>query len=305
VIGSQGTATTIFRRARELGIATVLDYPIAHYTFTERVLEEEARLVPEYADTIRVRTFPDWVKRRYAEEIATADRIVMVSADHQQNFAEAGIDPARTFIVPWYVNSELFTPPEHPEDRVFRVAFMGELSQRKGLSYLIDGFERAGLPDAELVLIGRAHARGPWLGKDRVRHVGALAHFALPEVLRGCHVTAMPSLVEGFPVSVLEGMACGLPAIVSENIGRSIVADGEDGFVVPIRDPEAIAERLRQLHDDTQLRGRMSLAARAKAETFTRERNHEALREGVGELLAERRGPGGTRPERAGVRPGS
>jgi alpha-maltose-1-phosphate synthase len=288
VIGSQGTTTSIFRRAGELGIGKVLDYPIAHYAFTERTLQEEARLVPEYADTMLVTGYPDWVRRRYAEEIAAADRIIMVSEAHQRNFAEAGVDPERTFIVHWYVNTELFTPPVDEETDVFRVAFMGELSQRKGLSYLIDGFARAGLDDAELVLIGGARGSRPWAGRPGVRHVPPMANFLLPDVLRTCHAIALPSLVEGFPVSVLEAMACGLPAIISENIGDDIVEEGVDGFVVPIRDPDAIAERLRRLHADTTLRRSMARAARAKAETFTRERNHAEMRAGVEALLTSR-----------------
>jgi glycosyltransferase involved in cell wall biosynthesis len=112
-----------------------------------------------------------------------------------------------------------------------------------------------------------------------------MPNFMLPDVLRSCHVMALPSLVEGFPVSVLEAMACGLPAIISENIGGDIVEDGREGFVVPIRDPDAIAERLRLLHADSARRREMARAARAKAETFTEERNHEALRAGVRELL--------------------
>ena len=289
VIGSQGTARMIFRRAGALGIAKVLDYPIAHFASTEAILAEEARLVPEYAPTMRVYRYPDWLRRRYVAEIEMADRIIMVSRYHQDNFAAAGIDPARTFIVPWSVDSRLFTPPEQEEVGVFRVVLLGELSQRKGLSYLIDGFERAGLADSELVLIGRSHVvNGPWTGRANVRHVRPVAHFMLPELLRTCHVIALPSLVEGFPVSILEGMACGLPAIISENLGYDIVEDGRDGWVVPIRDPDAIAERLRILHSDTAKRREMGRSARAKAETFTKERNHEALRAGVRELLAAR-----------------
>jgi glycosyltransferase involved in cell wall biosynthesis len=288
VIGSQGTTTSIFRRAGELGIGKVLDYPIAHYEFTERTLQEEARLVPEYADTMLVTGYPDWVRRRYAEEIAAADRIIMVSEAHQRNFTEAGVDPERTFIVHWYVNTELFTPPAVEETDMFRVAFMGELSQRKGLSYLIDGFARAGLDDAELVLIGGARGSRPWAGRRGVRHVPPMANFLLPDVLRTCHAIALPSLVEGFPVSVLEGMACGLPAVISENIGDDVVEEGVDGFIVPIRDPDAIAERLRKLHADTEVRRSMARAARAKAETFTRERNHAEMRAGVEALLTSR-----------------
>jgi glycosyltransferase involved in cell wall biosynthesis len=289
VLGYQGATTATFRRARELGIATVLDYPIAHYAVTEALLEEEARLVPEYASTLRVQRYPEWIRERYVEEIATADRIIMVSGHHRKTFEEAGVDPARTFILPWYVDCELFSPAEQPPDGPFRIAFLGQITQRKGISYLVEGFRRAKLDDAELVLIGQPIGDRPWEGTTGVRHVPPMPRFMLPEQLRECHVIALPSLVEGFPISVLEGMACGLPAIVSENIGHDFVTDGANGYVVPIRDPDAIAERLQTLHADSARRREMALAARATAERFTRENYRDALWSGVEELLSERR----------------
>jgi glycosyltransferase involved in cell wall biosynthesis len=294
VLGYQGATTTTFRRARELGIATVLDYPIAHYEVAERVLTEEARLVPEYASTLRVQRYPEWIRERYIEEIATADRIVMVSEHHLKTFEEAGVDPARTFIVPWYIDTELFSPGDDGDrdDGTFRVAFLGEITQRKGISYLVEGFRRAGLADSELVLIGRAPGvrPWPWEGTPRLRHVPPMPRFMLPETLRTCHAVVLPSLVEGFPISVLEGMACGLVPIVSANIGDEFIEDGVNGYVVPIRDPNAIAERLTDLHADGERRRAMAVAARATAEQFTRERYENALWSGVEELLAERAG---------------
>ncbi len=289
VLGYQGATTSTFRRARELGVSTVLDYPIAHYAITEALLEEEARLVPEYASTLRVQRYPEWLRRRYVEEMALADRIIMVSEHHKRGFVAAGVDPARLFTVPWYVDCDLFAPANVEHDGPFRIAFLGQITQRKGLSYLIDGFARAGLSDAELVLIGApVGTTRAWIDKPGVRHVPPMARFMLPETLRTCHVIALPSLVEGFPISVLEGMACGLPPIISENLGRDFIEDGVDGFVVPIRDPDAIAERLRTLHADTAGRRRMALAARAKAEQFTRARYRRNLTDGVAQLLQER-----------------
>jgi starch synthase len=290
VLGYQGATTTTFRRARQLGIKTVLDYPIAHYEFTERTLQEEAQLVPEYAPTLRVQRYPEWIKQRYVEEINTADRIIMVSEHHTKTFVDAGVDPKRTFVVPWYIDAELFSPaPDGTEtDDIFRVAFLGQITQRKGISYLVEGFKRAALSDAELVLIGAPIGDSqPWANTPGIRHIPPMARFLLPEQLRKCHVVALPSLVEGFPISALEGMACGLPAIISENLGHDIVQDGIDGFVVPIRDPDAIAERLQQLHADTARRAQMAKAARAKAAGFTLEHYRQCLIEGFERMLEE------------------
>ena len=55
-----------------------------------------------------------------------------------------------------------------------------------------------------------------------------------------------------------QAMACGCPVIASENTGaRDLFTDGEEGFIVPIRDVDALTQRLQQLADDPQLRERM------------------------------------------------
>ena len=64
---------------------------------------------------------------------------------------------------------------------------------------------------------------------------------------------------------VNEALASGLPSIVTPNSG-SIVRDGVEGFVVPIRDADAIAGRLALLADDPVARQRMGKAARSRAE---------------------------------------
>ena len=63
-------------------------------------------------------------------------------------------------------------------------------------------------------------------------------------------------------------MACGVPVITTPNCG-SVVRDGIDGFIVPIRDAEAIADRIELLLADRALRARMGRNARARAREFT------------------------------------
>ncbi|MBO0768208.1 MAG: glycosyltransferase family 4 protein, partial [Solirubrobacterales bacterium] len=173
------------------------------------------------------------------------------------------------------------------EDR-FRVIFCGQITQRKGISYLVEGFKRAGLPNAELLfvgmLIGGPH---PWLGEPNIRHVGPLTRHQLPEVLRSGHVGVLPSLIEGYGATVVEGMACGLPAIVTPNtLADDVVEHDVDGWVVPIRDPDAIAAKLTLLYEDRELQRRMAKAARAKAEQYPWSRYGEALRSGIGRILS-------------------
>jgi alpha-maltose-1-phosphate synthase len=79
------------------------------------------------------------------------------------------------------------------------------------------------------------------------------------------HVMVLPSVEEGLALVQAQAMACGCPLISSTNTGgEDLFTDGVEGFVVPIRSPEAIAARLQQLADDAALQQRMSEAALAR-----------------------------------------
>jgi glycosyltransferase involved in cell wall biosynthesis len=90
------------------------------------------------------------------------------------------------------------------------------------------------------------------------------------ELVQGLDVFALTSLAhsEGMPTAILEAMACGKP-VVSTDVGsvRELVEDGVSGFVVPPRNPEALAAAILRLLDDAELREQMGAAGRARAES--------------------------------------
>ena len=287
VVGYQGTCVRTFRVAEKRRVARILDYPIAHYHVCEELLSEEVNRVPAYAGTMQGHQIETWRKRRYEEEIATADRIIMVSSYHRQTFEAMGIEPERLFMAHFGVDLELFRPAPPRTDGPFRVLFCGQITQRKGISYLVEAFRCAELKNAELVFVGRpVGGPHPWLEEARVRHLPAMPRPQLAEVYRSADVIVLPSLIEGFPSTPLEAMACGVPAIVSEHtFGHDVIEDGVDGWVTPIRDADSIASHLRTLYEDRDLLRRMGLAARRKAEQFSWTRYGEALRTGIGSLV--------------------
>ncbi|MEM1318211.1 MAG: glycosyltransferase family 4 protein, partial [Pseudomonadota bacterium] len=80
-------------------------------------------------------------------------------------------------------------------------------------------------------------------------------------------IYVLPSYREGTPRSVLEAMACGRPVITTDAPGcRETVREGETGFLVPVRDVDALANRMRDLGADSDLGARMGVAGRAFAE---------------------------------------
>lgn len=90
----------------------------------------------------------------------------------------------------------------------------------------------------------------------------------IKELLRQCHIFAFPSYyMEGLPKSLIEACAIGRPIVTTDNIGcRDVVEDGVNGFLVPVKDAGALAEKLKVLIEDKELRDEMGRAARKIAE---------------------------------------
>ena len=83
------------------------------------------------------------------------------------------------------------------------------------------------------------------------------------ELMSVMDVFALPSWREGMPRSAIEAAASGLPLVLTDIRGcREVVRDGVEGLLVPVRDPEALADAITRLLEDSGLRSRMGAAAR-------------------------------------------
>jgi glycosyltransferase involved in cell wall biosynthesis len=217
-------------------------------------------------------TGPSEPSAELLDELTRADVHVAQSAFAERSLIEHGVEPGRIFRMPLGVDAERFRPAEG--DRPpgpFRALFAGHMSVRKGVHHLLAAWQAASLKDAELLFAG--------VPKDRyildlvarqpagIRYLGFVPNARLHETYQSADVFVFPSLAEGGVYVIYEALAAGLPCIVSANAG-SAVRDGIEGFVVPVGDTEAIADRLRRLAEDDALRWRMSAAARARGERF-------------------------------------
>jgi len=189
------------------------------------------------------------------------------------------------------VRSELGIPPGVP-----LVGEVARLCDVKGQRELIEAI--ASVPEARLVLVGVDLERGgafqaelereaERLGvRDRVAFAGRRDDAA--ELLGQLDVVALPSSTEGLPVVLLEAMAR-RRAVVATPVGGTpeLVADGETGLLVPPRDPRALAEAIRRLLADPELRGRMGEAGhRRVAERFSAEEMCRRVLELYDEVVA-------------------
>lgn len=269
VVASYGTGRYAFEAIKRAGGRAVLSYPIAHNTFQARLYAEEAERAPEFAAALpRLAALPAEYSERLDIECALADRILVGSSFVRDSFLSLGFDPGKLAVTPYGVDTERFAPPATPRrSATFRVLFVGQIGQRKGMSYLLEAYRLFRRPDSELHIVG-SYVPGHEVYRgyaDLYRHTPHVPQAALPALLHEADVFVFPSLVEGMPLVVLEAMASGLPVIATPNGPGDIVRDGIDGFLVPIRDPQAIAARLEQLYADPALRESMGRQAREQA----------------------------------------
>lgn len=267
---TNGAAQLPLERARALEVRSWLDCPTAHHRYAWRLLREEIRLQPDFAATMQYPVSSPALTRQLDEEIALADDLIVLSNFQARTFEEEGVDGSRLNVLPLGVDVELFRPARRTRQETFTIGFVGQVTQRKGISYLLAAFEAVRASGTRLLMVGRpVGSRRPWF-REGVEHHPAVARWELPEFYGQMDVFVLPSLIEGFPQTALEAMSCGVPVIVSENtFGTDVVIDGHNGYVVPIRDVDAIVDHLRTLAADEAVRSSMAVNARATAERFT------------------------------------
>lgn len=260
-----------FRAAGPRGVRRFYDLPIAHWRTLRAVLAQECELYPAWASTMEgVRDSPAKLARK-DEEIRLADRIVVASSFTRQSLeAHFGAELDITVTPYGAPPPRRDRPAERGAGQPLRVLYAGHLSQRKGLAYLIRALKHTDVPWT-LTLAGPALGAMPaelrdLLADPRCTWLGHVPHATLLEHMGRAHVLVLPSLIEGFGLVLLEAMSAGLPVITTPNTaGPDIMEDGREGFLVAIRDPEAIAERLHRLHADEALRQSMAMAALRRA----------------------------------------
>jgi len=234
------------RWIREQGGLVFLDAWTSHpEEFWDLLTEEQRRWGSKWLPVSRC--YQDLV----IESVAAADYICTSSNFVRQSFLKRGFDPQRLLFCPYPVDLEVFRPaPEtRPPNRPFTILHTGGLSLRKGAPYLLEAFRliRKEVPNA--VLRVKRHIRND--AEQIVRRYADLpiewsGDLPLSDHLRRYQTSDLllfPSIEDGFAFVVAESLACGLPVITTTNTGSSdLIRPGENGEVVPIRDPEALAQ---------------------------------------------------------------
>ncbi|NET52456.1 MAG: glycosyltransferase family 4 protein [Merismopedia sp. SIO2A8] len=268
----------IMQTARQRGIRTVVEQTIVPRAVEYQLLKTEHDKFPGWEVPISEHScLQDYIAREQAEWNA-ADMILCGSTFVKQGIATCGGPAERAYVVPYgidYPPTRLHRPAHGGPLRVLTV---GGVGLRKGSPYLLEAAKQL-KGRAIFRLVGSIDGLLEPTKVELACHtelMGSVPRSTILDHYQWADVFLLPSICEGSATVVYEALTTGLPVICTTNTG-SVVRDGVDGFIVPIRDTEAIATHLKQLATDPDLRLTMGKNAYQRAESFTLEQYRQRL----------------------------
>lgn len=261
LIGLSGSGLKSGKAAQAHGGKYICHRGSSHIGFQNTILQEEyARWGFEFSgiDPRKI--------AKEEEEYAVSDAIVVPSEFARQTFIQKGISPHKVHKMAYGARTDRFSRLDRPSDDTFRMLWVGAVSIRKGFMDALRAFHLFSHPRKEFVVIGSIQNElKTLLAKEKTEHVqfiGTVPNAELVKYYSTSHVFILPSIEEGLANVQGEALACGCPVIATPNAGaEDLFSDGKEGFIVPVRSPEIIAEHLERLADDKNLRNAMSDSA--------------------------------------------
>jgi glycosyltransferase involved in cell wall biosynthesis len=288
---------------RALGIPAVIVGKLLHKKCVLKA-ESSGEMSGEFfaGGLARIRLKPDsfWVRgalRIRNRWLAQADAFASLSREQTDEFIRCGVPPERIAVIPQSVRTDRFKPASADERARLRqrlgipqdaliVIYTGRIVSYKGLPLLVQIWldVLAKFPNARLFAVGgggvdvfnceaeiRRRVEQAQL-QNSVTLTGAVHN--VEDYLQASDLYALPTQNEAFPLALLEAMACALPC-VSTPVGGipDIIRHGENGWLVPAGDADALRDAILQLLGDAALRARLGQAALETARTrYAREK---------------------------------
>ncbi len=260
-------ALETFWAARGRGLPRFYELPIAYWETVHRLLREEAERLPDWAFTLGAPDDSPEKLARKTEELTLADLVVCPS-----RFVQNSLPPSAPSIVAEFGSPPVSALSARAATGPLRVLFAGSMTQRKGLADVFAALRILQRKDIELVVMGAPVAPHEFYRKQYpdFRYEPPRPHAQVLALMSTCDVLVLPSIVEGRALVQQEALSCGLPLLVTPNAGgEDLIEPGVNGWLVPIRQPEALAERLAWFGEHRPLLPEMRAAARRKAAEIT------------------------------------
>ena len=256
-------------KAKDFGAITILERGSSHIEYQRDVIDEEYRNYGLKSSP----THPQIVEKEL-EEYAIADYISVPSLFAKKSFLEKGFPEKKILHIPYGVDLTQFRPMKK-EDNVFRIIHCGSVTLRKGCHYLLKAFSELNLPNAELWFVGTVNDDMQSFIKQyedqRIKYLGSKPQSSLNWYYSQADVFSLLSLEEGLAMVQAQAMASGLPIICTTNTGgEDLIQEGKSGFVIPIRDLNALKDKILFFFENRLACKEMGIAAKERVQdTFS------------------------------------
>jgi glycosyltransferase involved in cell wall biosynthesis len=274
----------ILRHAGQNGMQRIMEQTIAPKQMGRRLLAEEHEQHPRWQSPASESDYVEQFIQREKDEWECADIILCGSEFVKRSVAVCGGPAERCRVVPYGVDFRPTLGEARNLGRTLRVLTVGSVNLRKGAPYVMEAAQQFG-DRVQFRWVGNneLHSYGVEQLSEHVELTGAVPRSEIGDHYRWADVFLLPSVCEGSATVCYEALSYGLPVVCTSNTG-SIVRDGVEGFVVPIRDSKAIADRIAEIKSDSSLYAKMTRNARSR---FEREGSLEAYGERLIEAMRQ------------------
>lgn len=265
----------ILQAAKRQGIKTIMEQTIAPNQIEYQLLQEEQELHSGWEEHIRDDEYRNEYIEREKQEWEQADLILCGSEFVRDGIRKCGGPTERCAVVPYGVDSRFHLLPKAPHQGLLRVLIVGTVGLRKGIPYVLEAAKRLkGKATFRVVGPIQVTAAATSALQEHLELVGQVPRSKITAHYTWADIFLLPSICEGSATATYEALACGLPVIATPNTG-SIVEDGINGFIVPVRDVNAIVEKLDLLCAQPELLTIMSQEAslHSTIRSFTQYKN--------------------------------
>jgi glycosyltransferase involved in cell wall biosynthesis len=287
--GFSGCSLYSILEAKKQKSICIIDQHDVYYKVVNKIIEEELKLHPAGLANISYWPPHKGYNKRVDEELKLADYIFVPSGFSFKSHRENGIPEEKLILIPFGIKAgSIAKIPMPKEKNEFRIGFIGSISLRKGIRYLLNAVKEIDNPRIKAHLAGSFSAKSNIMERYRgyYKLMGYLRDNEMAEFISGLDVLVLPSITDSFGLVILEAMAKGVPVIATENTGGpDIIDDGKDGFIVPIRDSEAIKDKVLFLYNNRDAGIAMGERALEKVSKFTWEKYGERYEDIAGNIL--------------------
>ncbi|GHT53488.1 hypothetical protein FACS189446_1020 [Bacteroidia bacterium] len=282
-------AISQFNVAKQRGIKCIYDLPISYWKYGTQLMKEEALRLPEWAITLGGGiNDSDEKHERKVRELESADIVVCASRFVKESLPEWARNKP-VIQVPFGTPGEMNTGLKYvSEEKPLRLLFVGSMGQRKGLGDLFNAIKIVNTKNIELVVLGSLLAPIEFYKKQLTNftYEPVRPHNQVLELMRTCDIFCLPSIAEGRALVMQEAMSQGLPIIITPNTGgEDLVVENETGFLVPIRSPFAIAEKINWFLENRKQIAAMGEKAKQHTSYYTWEKYGNSIAKKLQEYL--------------------